>query len=159
VIGHPGETEADFQKTLDLVEELRTNIYEAECNPFHFHLTGQVESRQWVEKYKPMPLYPEDEGKLLMVPAWRLECEPPREEIYRRVGRFIRHCKKLGIPNPYSIREIQQADIRWKTLHKNAVPCLVDFKKSSTYIEEARHAKELSAVRNVYREEEEDWDF
>ncbi|MCP4153891.1 MAG: radical SAM protein, partial [bacterium] len=35
IVGHPGETEEDFQQTLDLIEELRNDIYEAECRPFY----------------------------------------------------------------------------------------------------------------------------
>jgi radical SAM superfamily enzyme YgiQ (UPF0313 family) len=159
VIGHPGESEADFQQTLDLVGELRSDIYEAECNPFHYHLTGQVESRQWAKNYKPVPLYPRDALDMLVVQTWRMDCQPSREETYRRVSRFVRHCKKLGIPNPYSMQEIHQADKRWKKLHKNAVPALVDFKKDAGYIDEAKQVSELAHVKNTYRDREEDWDF
>jgi radical SAM superfamily enzyme YgiQ (UPF0313 family) len=37
VIGHPGETGEDFQQTLDLLEELKDDIFQAECNYFLVH--------------------------------------------------------------------------------------------------------------------------
>jgi radical SAM superfamily enzyme YgiQ (UPF0313 family) len=156
VIGHPGETEADFRQTLDLIEELKSNIYEAECNPFNYFLTGQINSNQWAQKYKALPLYPETAKDMLVVQTWTMDCEPSREETYRRVGRFVEHCKKLGIPNPYSINEINRADRRWQQLHKNAVPPLVDFKKNHAYIDESKHIKEFAAVQNIYKDQGED---
>ena len=160
LMGHPYETEADFQQTLDLIEELKSNIYEAECNPFNYFLTGQINSNQWAQKYKALPLYPETAKDMLLVQTWTMDCEPSREETYRRVGRFVEHCKKLGIPNPYSMNEINQADQRWQKLHKNAVPPLVDFKKNHAYIDESKHVKEFATVQNIYNDQEDDdWDF
>ncbi|WP_066496029.1 B12-binding domain-containing radical SAM protein [Abyssisolibacter fermentans] len=126
VVGHPGETEEDFQQTLDLIEELKDFIWEAECNPFDYFYTGQTNSNTWADKrYR---LYPEEAKKMLLVETWALNCEPSREEIYKRVNRFVKHCRRLGIPNPYSLNDINKADERWKKLHKNAVPAVLEFK-------------------------------
>ncbi|MGD2085170.1 MAG: radical SAM protein [Candidatus Aminicenantes bacterium] len=127
VIGYPGETEADFQMTLELVRELSPMIYEAECQPFYFFLSGQVNSNnpEW-GKNKKIPLFPERE-EMLLLQTWIMDCQPSREEIYERVSRFMTHCRSLGIPNPYTLQEIHSADKRWKKLHKNAVPSLIDF--------------------------------
>jgi radical SAM superfamily enzyme YgiQ (UPF0313 family) len=127
VIGHPGETEADFSQTLELLEELKNDIYEAECNPFIFGYTGQAKTRRWEDKR--VLLYPEEANDMLVIRTWRVDCPPSREETYERVNRFAGCCRRLGIPNPYSLREIYQADNRWEILHKNAVPPLVDFRK------------------------------
>lgn len=54
LIGHPGETEADFQATLDLIEELKNDIYQAEANPFHYHSTSQTDADRWVKKKKDL---------------------------------------------------------------------------------------------------------
>ncbi|MCP5108797.1 MAG: radical SAM protein [bacterium] len=125
VIGHPGETEEDFQKTLDLVEELKNSIYQSECNPFLYHYSGQNSSERWEEKR--MLLYPEKSSDMLVFDFWTLDMEPLREEAYERMHRFVEHCKGLGIPNPYSFKEIFDADKRWEKLQKFAVPPMDKF--------------------------------
>jgi len=125
VIGHPGETEADFQMTLDLVEELKNSIYQAECNPFLYHYCGQNSSDQW--ESKRMLLYPAEARDMLIFDSWTLDMEPRREVAYERMHRFVAHCRQLEIPNPYSFKEIFDADRRWKRLQKFAVPPLDEF--------------------------------
>jgi radical SAM superfamily enzyme YgiQ (UPF0313 family) len=141
VIGHPGETEEDFLLTLDMLEELKDDIFEAWCSPFNYYLTGQVKSRQWAEK--STLLYPRDAKDMLVVQTWVLDCMPSREQAYARMNRFVAHCSKLGIPNPYSLIDFYKADERWKELHKNAVPPLVDFENSHIYIDENKKVKHL----------------
>jgi hypothetical protein len=158
VIGHPGETEEDFRQTLDIIEELKNDIYEAECNPFNYHPSGQVKSGEWAEKNRRSLLYPEDAGNMLVVRTWVMSCEPSRQETFERVSRFVRHCKKLGVPNPYSMSEIYRADERWKKLHKNAVPSLVDFKDKETRIDECRYAEQRFTLKDVC-EDDGDFDF
>lgn len=143
IIGYPGETEEDFQQTLDLIEELKDDIYEAECNPFGYYLDGQVNSAYWAEHYKNVPLYPEEARDMLLLRTWIIAGEPGREETYSRINRFVEHCTRLNIANPYSLYDIYQADDRWRNLHKNAVPPLVKFKNSEEYIEECKHVKKL----------------
>jgi radical SAM superfamily enzyme YgiQ (UPF0313 family) len=125
VIGHPGETEADFQMTLDLIAELRNSIYQSECNPFLYHYSGQNSSDEW--KDKRMLLYPEKARDMLVFDSWTLDMEPVREVAYERMHRYEKHCRSLGIPNPYSFKEIFDADRRWKKLQKFAVPTLDEF--------------------------------
>lgn len=126
VIGHPGETEEDFQATLDLIEECKYDIYEADFHPFYYFPTGQVNSEVWKEESGITALYPEEALELLITQTWFLNTKPTREEIYDRVCRFEEHCAKHNIPNPYSLREIFLADERWKELHENAVPSLIE---------------------------------
>lgn len=145
VVGHPGETEEDFQQTLDLVEQMKESIYEAWCSPFYFYLTGQVNSGQW-EKHSSL-LYPQNARDMLLIQTWVLDTDPPREEAYKRMNRFTQQCKRLGIPNPYSMFEIHKADQRWKKLHKNAVPSIAEFLGGEAYIEENKTIKEFAAVQ------------
>lgn len=132
VIGHPGETEEDFQATLDLIGELRNDIFQAECNPFLYHFSQQNSADAWAPHRRL--LYPEEMSDMLVFRSWTLDVEPLREEAYRRMHRFENHCRRLGIPNPYSYNEHIAADERWRRLHKNAVPPLLDFMIKEKYI-------------------------
>jgi radical SAM superfamily enzyme YgiQ (UPF0313 family) len=163
VIGYPGETEADFQKNLELVEELRDDIYEADCNPFWYFKGGQVNSPQWNDKDKSIPLYTEEVRDIIILQSWVLDCPPTRQERYTRVNRFLEHCNRLGIPNPYTLDQIYHADERWRKLHKNAVPPIISFQSKkndleSDYIDECRHIKNLVAVKNT-RQIDKHWEF
>jgi radical SAM superfamily enzyme YgiQ (UPF0313 family) len=153
IVGYPGETEADFQQTLDLIEELKDDIYEAECNPFGFYLSGQVNSQEWNTKNKIIPLYPPEAKDMLILQSWIMETEPTRQETFQRVSRFAKHIDKLGIANPYSLLDIDKGDQRWKKLHPNAVPALLDFKRKDQYIDENKHLKVLLQAQNPLREE------
>jgi hypothetical protein len=69
------------------------------------------------------------------------------------VFRFREHCNALGIPNPYSIPEIYQADERWHRLHKNAVPPMLEFKKQGNYIDECRRIKKILPAQELQPDE------
>jgi len=156
IIGYPGETEADFQQTLNLVEELKNSIYEAECKPFYYFLTGQVKSREWLGQYKRIQVYPETAADMLMLRTWMIDCPPPREETYKRISRFIQHCRQLGIPNPYTLKEIYQADERWRKMHKNAVPSLVELREKNSYAHEKQEVKKFNFAQNKWQDETND---
>ncbi|NIO81910.1 MAG: radical SAM protein [Candidatus Aminicenantes bacterium] len=157
LFGFPGETEENFQETLEFVEKCKDNIYEADCNAFNYYLTGQVNSGEWLKNNKGVLLYPAWAKDMLISQTWILEGEPSREESYQRVCRFLKHCEELGIPNPYSLEQICRADGRWKKLHKNAVPSLVDLKNKDNYINESQNIKKLSFAVNTMPEEGEEW--
>jgi radical SAM superfamily enzyme YgiQ (UPF0313 family) len=159
IIGYPGETEADFQQTLDLIEELKDDIYEAECRPFYYYLTGQSNSDQWAAENKSIPLYPGKAEDMLVFQTWLLDSEPSREETYQRVNRFVEHCKKHGVPNPYSLKDIYEADERWKKLHKNAVPSLADLKKKNIPIDECKKVEKLVVMQNAVVNDDGDFKF
>lgn len=126
VIGYPGETEADFADTLKLLGESRADIYEADWHPFYFFPRGQVRSHRWVEEFGIEPLYPPEFTDLLLIQTWVLKTNPRREEIYDRLNRFAGACREAGIPNPYSLDEIYQADKRWKELHPRCGPTILE---------------------------------
>jgi hypothetical protein len=148
VIGHPGETEADFQATLDLITECKNDIFQTECNYFLYHYSKQASEHEWAKDR--IPLYPEWANKMLIFKYWTLDRYPLREEAFDRVHRFEAHCRKLGIPNPYSLSEYYEADTRWKKLHKNAVPAMADFKNFDKYIDECKIMQTVSfAAANI----------
>lgn len=147
VIGHPDETEEDFQATLDLVEELKNSIYQSECNPFLYHYCGQNSSDRWQEKRQL--LYPAKYRDMLVFDSWTLDMDPVREVAYERMHRFVEHCKKLGIPNPYSFKEIFDADKRWQKLQKFAVPSLDKFSETSDSIQENKKQRMTTVSTRV----------
>ncbi|HLP45577.1 MAG TPA: radical SAM protein [Candidatus Kapabacteria bacterium] len=153
IVGYPGETEEDFLQTLALIEELKDEIYEAECRPFYYYPKGQVGSAQWEKNNLIIPLYPEEAEKMLIFQTWLLKDLPSREESYQRVNRFVDHCKRLDIPNIYSMHDSYEADKRWAKLHKNAVPAMLDFKKKDVYIDECKHFEENYLIENVVKDE------
>jgi radical SAM superfamily enzyme YgiQ (UPF0313 family) len=156
VIGHPGETEDDFQQTLDLMEELKENIWEAECNPFTYFYTGQSGNDMWANRR--ILLYPEESKDMLLYQTWIVDGMPSREEMYQRVNRFVQHCIKLGISTPWSLHNVNKSDIRWKKLHKNAVPSVLELCKKDVYIDECKHVKEYMFAENTQIDEGE-FDF
>lgn len=156
VIGHPGETEEDFQKTLGLLEELKNDIWEAECNPFTYFFMGQGKGEKWAENR--VLLYPETARHMLITQTWILDCQPDRQEIYDRVNRFVRRCRELDIPNPYSAGELYKADVRWEKLHKNAVPTLVDLVNENSDGDERKKVKKFITLQNKTAETG-DFDF
>jgi hypothetical protein len=91
-----------------------------------------------------MLLYPKRGEKMLsMLQTWIFNCEPTRDKTFDRVFRFTQHCKKIGLPNPYSLNEIYKADKRWQGLHRNAVPSLYDIVSNSVNHEEDRENVKL----------------
>ena len=151
VIGHPEEAEKDFSQTLELLEEVKDYVYEAECNPFIYSYSGQGNTEQW--KGRRNLLYPENAKDMLIIQTWQMDCLPSREETYHRINRFVQRCNRLGIPNPYSLHDIYQADKRWKKLHKNAVPPLAKFKENGVYIDECKHVKKVFFMQNAFEDE------
>jgi hypothetical protein len=155
LIGHPGETEEDFQRTLDLITECKDDIYDAEGTPFWYFPRGQSQSGQWGQGQARL-LYPPEAQETLMLQTWVLEGTPTRAETYQRLNRFMAHLESLGIPNPYTLMEMHQADERWRRLHLNAVPSLVEF-DGSVYLDECKRLQNVQAI--VDQPEEGDFAF
>lgn len=151
LIGYPGETEADFQATLDFLEEMKDDIYYAEGNVFWSILDGRPKSGEWLQQ--GTSLYPERYKDMLMLEIKMMDTVPSREERYHRLVRLFNHCKKLGIHNRYSWDGIYEADERWKKLHDNAVPSLAEFFQKKSYIDENKEVKRVIAVKNTIKDD------
>ncbi len=134
VVGFPGETKEDFHETLDFLREIKDNLYEVDPHPFYFYPSGQVDSESWEKIYGYESIYEDKYNDMLMCTYYKLNCQPCREEIYRRLELFRERCEECNIPNPYSLIDIYHADKRWKKLHKAAVPLLNDLIHSGSAI-------------------------
>ena len=158
IMGHPGETEEDFRQTLDFIEAFKDDIYEAECNPFRYFESGQVNSGEWTHSGERVPLYPAEMDPLLMNRTWVLKNNPTWEETIERTQRFVRHCRRLGVLNPYTLPAIYEADERWKELHPNAVPSMADLVDENCTFYESRNVNRILELESQL-DVEGDFDF
>jgi len=126
VIGHPGETEEDFEASLGLIDDCADDIYEAEPHGFYFYPSGQVSSKKWARGSEVEDIYGEEFSDLLVTRSFRLVSAPSRADMLRRVSRFTAFARERGIANPYSLLEIAAADARWIGSHAKAGPPLID---------------------------------
>lgn len=158
VVGYPGETEEDFRQSLKLAEELKEDIYETTIRPYLYYEMKQVYFNDQVEKNKNISLYPGYAKEKLLIETWTMDGRPSREETVRRLNRFNQYVQKLGIPNPYTLYQVNQADKRWQELHHNAVPPLIRFKDKDNYIDECKNVEKVFYL-NKRLEDEGDFGF
>lgn len=151
LVGYPGETEEDFQMTLDLIEELKDDIYEAWANVFWYYPCGQINSQE-LRKNSEL-LYPETAKEMLILETRIIKGEPTRQQMQERMFRFLAHCANLGVPNLYALHDYTEADDRWKKLHKTAVPPLIDFMGREIFIDENKKVKKMDFARSTLQEE------
>lgn len=114
IVGFPGETEDDFQETLDFIEEHHRYIYELEAHPYYYYPYGQIGSRL----YQCHSLYPEEVTNVTKFKVWEIVgADPPREVRYERLRRLSKLASGLGLPNIYTMAERYQAEDRWHSLY------------------------------------------
>jgi len=160
VVGHPGETEEHFQQTLKLIEEIQDYLYEADCNPFQFYYSGQVDSEAWESQFVKRSLYSEKYDDLIFSKTWTLDVYPKRDIAYERANRFVEFVEKLGIHNPYKLEDIKKADERWASLHKNAVPSILELQHGKIPVDERRNVIDFNLAEDATSNLElGDWNF
>ena len=117
IVGFPGETEQNFEETLDFIRENHRYIYELECHPYYYYPYGQVGSR-FQESFS---LYPSEVTDVIRFKIWDIvDSNPPRQVKYDRLRRLSALASELGLPNIYTMPDRYYAEERWQRLHPSA---------------------------------------
>jgi hypothetical protein len=141
VVGLPGETEEDVDKTLSFLEDVKDYLYQVEPHLLRYFYTGQASSDAWAPNRKLV--YPENLQDTLITQTWWPGENPDRFTAIRRLCRIVDHCRKLGISNPYTVYDKYHADMRWKNLHFKSVPSIAElnepaFIEDKSFLEKQR---------------------
>lgn len=119
IVGHPHETESNFQETLEFIKEYKDCIYEADLAVFYFYGDGEVGKDKYTEewgglverfpsKYDPLSVFKYYKPKVL---------EPSREVAFERAIRFTKLMEEIGVPcNRSSALDYLSAEKRWARL-------------------------------------------
>ena len=110
IVCFPGETEKEFNDTLDFIRANRANIYQSDAWLFQYHPAGLAHSGEIESERGSRTRYSDDINQILAVAPYIVDRDMSAAE------RFVRTMRELEIPNPYSVYEWISAEGRWKTM-------------------------------------------
>ena len=118
ITGFTGETEEDFQETLEFIREHHRYIYELEAHAYYYYPYGQIGSRL----HQCHSLYPDSVTDIIKFKVWEIDdANPPRVERFNRLRRVSELASNLGLPNIYTMTDRFAAEERWHRLYPLAL--------------------------------------
>lgn len=116
IAGFPGERVEDFQESMRFLNDNHRFIYQADIWEFISSPRELSTSDESGSDFSTKPAYPEEFDDLLIIKYYDLAkmCLP--QERFDRISQFEQLRMKLGVPNPYSLAELLNANKRWVKL-------------------------------------------
>ncbi len=116
IVCYPGETEEEFELTLDFIRQNRSYIYQSDAWLFQYHPEGLAHSHKIAAEKGSARRYSDKLNKLFAVTPYVVDNDLSSAERFDRLERFVAEMGALKIPNPYSIYEWLNAEKRWNSL-------------------------------------------
>jgi hypothetical protein len=116
IVCFPGESDKEFDDTLDFIRANRANIYQSDAWLFQYHPAGLAHSGEIEQARGSRTRYSDDINQILAVAPYIVDRDMSAAERFDRLERFVRTMRELEIPNPYSVYEWISAEGRWKTM-------------------------------------------
>jgi radical SAM superfamily enzyme YgiQ (UPF0313 family) len=114
IVCYPGETDVEFDETLDFIRRHRPLIYQADAWLFQYHPEGLANSRALHVRNGSRPRFDATINGILAVAPYVVDRDLSPAERFDRLERFVRTMRELHVPNPYSVYEWLGAENRWK---------------------------------------------
>ena len=119
IAGFPGETDENFRESIRFLEENSENIYQADIWEFIAMPRKIPRSNDSESDFSTKPMYPEEFDDMLLIKYFDQESTGLAPERFEKITRFEKARIKLGVPNPYTLRQLLEANKRWAKLgHK-----------------------------------------
>jgi radical SAM superfamily enzyme YgiQ (UPF0313 family) len=119
IVCYPGETESEFEQTLDFIRQNRSHIYQADAWLYQYHPEGLAHSSEIDAEKGSRRRFSDKLNKLFAVTPYVVQCDLSAAERFDRLERFVREMEMIDVPNPYSLYEWLSAEGRWKSLGRD----------------------------------------